>query len=190
MPDWKGPGQKTSGETRRGCQLLISAHSQGAYPRGRVLPGLGESRMKAGWFKFKASGPEEESASPHGASPALRTASPAFLMETSPPGPGPGLFPLVPGELVQLVIPWFLSVQAEVLDEEDNIEDDGEDAEAKFGWVSEDQCPLVVVVGLQEHLEEAEAAPSEVQKHVANAPALGAFVVKVHVGLGQTDRGQ
>ena len=144
-PDWKGPGQQTSGETRRGRQLLISAHSQGAYPRGRVLPGLGESRMKAGWFEFKASGPEEGSASPHGASPALQIASPAFLMETSPPGPGPGpgLFPLLPGELVQLVIPWFLSVQAEVLDEEDNIEDDGKDAEAKFGWVSEDQCPLV-----------------------------------------------
>lgn len=99
--------------------------------------------MKAGWFKFKASGPKEQSASPHRASPALQTASPAFLMETSPPGPGPGLFPLVPGELVQLVIPWFLSVQAKVLDEEDNIEDDGEDAEAKLGWVSEDQCPLV-----------------------------------------------
>lgn len=139
--------------------------------------------MKAGWFKFKASGPKEQSASPHRASPALQTASPAFLMETSPPGPGPGLFPLVPGELVQLVIPWFLSVQAKVLDEEDNIEDDGEDAEAKLGWVSEDQCPLVIVVGLQKHLEETEAAPSEVQKHVANAPALGAFVVKVHVGL-------
>ena len=142
-PDQKGPGPQASGETRRGHQLLISAHSQGAYPRGRVLPGLGESKMKAGWLKFKASGPEEESASLHGASPALQTASPAFLMETSPPGPGPGLFPLVPGELVQLVIPWFLSVQAKVLDEEDNIEDDGEDAEAKLGRVSEDQCPLV-----------------------------------------------
>lgn len=58
-------------------------------------------------------------------------------------GPGPGLFPLGPWELVQLVIPWFLSVQAEMLDEEDNIEEDGEDAEAKLGRVSKDQRPLV-----------------------------------------------
>lgn len=45
--------------------------------------------------------------------------------------------------LVQLVIPWFLSVQVEVLDEEDNIKEDGEDAQSELGWVSEDQCPLV-----------------------------------------------
>lgn len=43
---------------------------------------------------------------------------------------------------------------------------------------------LTIVVGLEEHLEEAEAAPSEVQKHIANAPALRAFVDKIHVGLG------
>lgn len=30
-----------------------------------------------------------------------------------------------------------------MLDEEDNIEEDGEDAESKLGWVSKDQCPLV-----------------------------------------------
>lgn len=48
---------------------------------------------------------------------------------------------------------------------------------------------LTIVVGLEEHLEEAERAPSEVQKHIANAPALSAFVDKVHVGLGrQTKR--
>ena len=59
----------------------------GAYPRGRFLPGLEESWTKAGWFEFKEFGPEEESASPHGASPALQTASSAFLVETCPPGP-------------------------------------------------------------------------------------------------------
>lgn len=50
---------------------------------------------------------------------------------------------LGPWVLVQLVIPWFLSVQAEVLNEEDNVEEDGEDAESKLGWISKDQCPLV-----------------------------------------------
>lgn len=30
-----------------------------------------------------------------------------------------------------------------MLDEEDNIEEDGEDAESKLGRVSKDQCPLV-----------------------------------------------
>lgn len=85
--------------------------------------------------------------------------------------------------LVQLVIPWFLSVQVEVLDEEDNIKEDGEDAQSELGWVSEDQCPLVIIVRLEEHLEEAKAAPCEIQEHTANAPAPGAFVVKVHVGL-------
>lgn len=78
-------------------------------------------------------------------------------------GPGRGLLPLGSWELVQLLIPWFFPVQAEVLDEEDNVEDDGEDAKSKLGWVSKDQGPLVVVVGLEEHLEEAEAASGEVQ---------------------------
>lgn len=97
--------------------------------------------MKAGWCVFKAFGPEEESASPllaHQASPALQTASPVFLV-----GTGPGPFTLGPWVLVHLLIPWFLPVQAEVLDEEDNVEEDGEDAKSKLGWVSKDQCPLV-----------------------------------------------
>lgn len=82
-----------------------------------------------------------------------------------------------------MVVPQFLFVQTEVLGEEDNIKEDGEDAKSELGWVSEDQHPLVIIVRLQEHLEEAKAAPCEVQKHTANAPALSAFVVKVHVGL-------
>lgn len=45
--------------------------------------------------------------------------------------------------LVQLVVPQFLSVQTEVLGEEDNIKEDSEDAKSELGWVSEDQHPLV-----------------------------------------------
>lgn len=59
------------------------------------------------------------------------------------PGTRPWLFTMGSWTLVQLVIPWFLSVQVEVLDEEDNIKEDGEDAKPELGWVSEDQCPLV-----------------------------------------------
>lgn len=70
-----------------------------------------------------------------------------------------------------------------MLDEENNIKEDGEDAESKLGRVSKDQCPLIVIVRLKEHLEEAEAAPGEVQKHVANAPPLSALVLKVQIGL-------
>lgn len=46
---------------------------------------------------------------------------------------------------------------------------------------------LTIIVRLEEHLEEAKAAPCKIQEHTTNAPALGAFVVEVHVGLG-TDR--
>lgn len=99
------------------------------------------------------------------------------------PEPRPWLFILGLWVLVHLFVPWFLSVQTEVLDEEENIKEDGEDAKSKLSWVSEDQRPLVIIVRLEEHLEEAKAAPCEVQKHTANAPALSAFVVKVHVGL-------
>lgn len=70
-----------------------------------------------------------------------------------------------------------------MLDEEDNIKEDGEDAKSELGWISEDQCPLVIIVRLEEHLEEAKAAPCKIQEHTTNAPALGAFVVEVHVGL-------
>lgn len=59
------------------------------------------------------------------------------------PEPRPWLFILSLWVLVHLFVPWFLSVQTEVLDEEDNIKEDGEDAKSKLGWVSEDQCPLV-----------------------------------------------
>lgn len=72
-----------------------------------------------------------------------------------------------------------------MLDEEDNVKEDGEDAKSELGWISEDQYPLVIIVRLEEHLEEAKAAPCKIQEHTTNAPTLGAFVVKVHVGLGE-----
>lgn len=138
-----GEGLRPLGRLRGAASMLafnLGAGS-GVCPRRRFLPGHGESWTKAGWFVFKAFGPEEESASPlsaHGASPALQTTSPAFLV-----GTGPGPFTWGSWVLVHLLIPWFLSVQAEVLDEEDNIEEDGEDAESKLGRVSKDQGPLV-----------------------------------------------
>lgn len=58
-------------------------------------------------------------------------------------GTRPGPLTLGPWVLVHLLIPWFLSVQAEVLDEKDYVKDDGEDAESKLGRVSKDQGPLV-----------------------------------------------
>lgn len=89
---------------------------------------------------FKAFGPKEENASP------LLAHEPACAPDrfSSLPG-GQGAQAIHTGALVlvHLLIPWFLSVQAEVLDKEDNVEEDGEDAESKLGWVSKDQCPLV-----------------------------------------------
>lgn len=46
---------------------------------------------------------------------------------------------------------------------------------------------LTIIIGLKEHLEEAEGATDEVQKHIANAPALCAFVAKIHVSLRQKE---
>lgn len=101
--------------------------------------------MKAGRLSLRLLALEEENVSLSHTVPALCTSCFSGLCWTQPflPGPRPWLFILGLWILVQLVIPWFLSVQVEVLDEEDNIKEDGEDAKSELGWVSENQCPLV-----------------------------------------------
>lgn len=113
-----------------------------AWP-GRPRRGPDEGRLLNGlWL-------QEQSAllCPH-TEPALRARAQPLLRpslgEAFPSrARGWGLCTLGPWVLVQLVIPRSLSVQTEVLDEEDDVEENGEDPESKLGWVSEDERPLV-----------------------------------------------
>ena len=67
------------------------------------------------------------------------------------------------------------SVEHIVLEHEENVKDDREEAQTKLGGVSEQAAPVVIVVGDEEHLEHAEAAASEVKQDVANTPANSAL---------------
>ena len=66
---------------------------------------------------------------------------------------------------------------------EEDVEENGEEAEAELGGVAKDGAPVVVVVGDDEHLADAEEPAGEVEHDVADAPADGAFPEVVHVGL-------
>ena len=66
---------------------------------------------------------------------------------------------------------------------EEDVEEDGEEAEAELGGVAKDGAPVVVVVGDDEHLGDAEETAGEVEHDVADAPADGALAQVVHVGL-------
>ena len=47
------------------------------------------------------------------------------------------------------------SVEDVMLEHEENVEEDGEEAEAELGRVAKDARPVVVVVSDQDHLQEA-----------------------------------
>ena len=66
---------------------------------------------------------------------------------------------------------------------EEDVEEDGEETEAKLGGIAKDGAPVVVVIGDDEHLADAEETASEVEHDVADAPADGALPAVVHVGL-------
>ena len=67
------------------------------------------------------------------------------------------------------------SVEHIVLDHEENVKYDREEPQPKLCGVPEQTGPVIIVVGDQEHLEHAEAAPREVQEDVADTPANSAL---------------
>lgn len=69
--------------------------------------------------------------------------------------------------LVLQVVP----VKDVVLEDEEDVESDGEEAEAELGKVPENGEPIVVVEGQEEHLEEAEAAAGKVEEDISDGPA-------------------
>ena len=100
------------------------------------------------------------------------------------------------------------SVEDIVLKHEEDVKEDGEEAEAELGWIAKDARPVVVVVSDQDHLQVAieafypppsdqdhhnhdyhhdlydgKTSASEVEEDIADAPAYCAFPSEVHVRL-------
>ena len=67
------------------------------------------------------------------------------------------------------------SVEHIVLEHEENVKYDREEAQTELGGVSEQTAPVIIVVGDEKHLKHAEAAACEVQQDVANTPAHSAL---------------
>lgn len=78
---------------------------------------------------------------------------------------------------------WCLSVEDIVLQQEQYIEHDGHRAQPELGEVEEDAHPVVVVEGVQEHLEDGQQATRRVEEDVADAPADGGLAAVVVPGL-------
>jgi len=74
-------------------------------------------------------------------------------------------------------------IQTVVLHHEQNVKQDGEEAESKLCRVPKDGTPVVVVVADEEHLQDGEGATREVEEDVADAPADRALPPVVHVSL-------
>lgn len=70
-----------------------------------------------------------------------------------------------------------------MLQHEEYIEDQAEEAETELGRVAEERDPVVVVVRVQGHLEHGEEPTDEVQEDVADTPADCRFALVVHVSL-------
>ena len=91
------------------------------------------------------------------------------------------------------------SVEDVVLEHEEDVKEDGEEAETELGRVAKDARPVVVVVSDQDHLQggievfehkhhdhdlnDGETSASEVEEYISNAPAHSAFPSEVHVRL-------
>lgn len=55
-----------------------------------------------------------------------------------------------------------------MLDDEENVEEYGDEAEAELHWVAEERRPVGHVPALQAHLQDVETAAGEVEQHVAD----------------------
>ena len=91
------------------------------------------------------------------------------------------------------------SVEDVVLQHEEDVKEDGEEAETKLGRIPKDARPVVVVVSDQDHLQggivvfdhqhhdhdlnDGETSASEVEEYISNAPADSAFPSEVHICL-------
>lgn len=76
-----------------------------------------------------------------------------------------------------------VSVQNEVLKQEDDVEEDGDESDAELGEVAEETDPVGIVVGEQQHLEDAEGAAAQVEQHAADRPADRRLPLVIEPGL-------
>ena len=74
-------------------------------------------------------------------------------------------------------------VEYVMLQHEEDVEQDGEETQAKFRWIAKNRAPIIVVVGDDEHLADTKETAGEVKHHIPNAPAGSALPKIVHVGL-------
>ena len=70
-----------------------------------------------------------------------------------------------------------------MLEHEKDIKHDGKKAEPQFGGVTKEGAPIIIVVGDDKHLADAEDASGEVEHDVADAPSDCALPAVVHIGL-------
>lgn len=70
-----------------------------------------------------------------------------------------------------------------MLQDEEYVKENGEEAETELRKVAENAFPIVVVVRLQEHLQNGKRATGKIKQYVSNAPTIRTLTLVVHVGL-------
>jgi hypothetical protein len=70
-----------------------------------------------------------------------------------------------------------------VLEHEEDVEDEAEEAKPELGGVAEEGDPVVVVVRVERHLQHRQRPAHEVQEDVADGPAYSRLALVVHVRL-------
>lgn len=70
-----------------------------------------------------------------------------------------------------------------MLDQEQDIEEDGEETETELGWIPEDGTPVVVVVPNEKHLKDGERTSGKIQEYIAYTPTNCTLTSIVHEGL-------
>lgn len=70
-----------------------------------------------------------------------------------------------------------------VLQHEEHVEHDADEAKAELGEVPEQRRPVIIIIGDDEHLQHAQGSTSEVEEYVPDAPAYRRFSPEVENGL-------
>lgn len=70
-----------------------------------------------------------------------------------------------------------------MLNYEEYIKNDREQSQAKLGRVSKNGNPIIIVIGIQYHLQHAQDPACKVQEYVSNTPANCGLSFVIHVGL-------
>lgn len=71
-----------------------------------------------------------------------------------------------------------------MLDHEEYIKQDREQAKTKLGRISKNGTPVIIVIRNQKHLDNTEGASSEVKKYISNTPSRSTLSPEVHDCLG------